>query len=118
MSERIGPAPYRAERANSRLIQNIQELETLVDGFRPFYMKNSRQDAVIQASVNVIDVAAYANPTLGVPLDTEQKGQHAEHNLLRRRQLDDRRRWDVDDVAWQRCFTIGGLSPVGRGHEN
>src|SRR5215211_514226 len=113
MSERIGAAPYRAKRANSRLIQNVQELETLVDSFRPFNVNNGRQDAVIQASVNVIDVAAYTNAALGFPLDTEQKGQHAEHNLLRRRQLNDRRWRDVDDIAWQRCFTIGGLSRVG-----
>src|SRR5215216_7408485 len=102
MSERIGAAPYRAERANSRLIQNVQELETLVDSFRPFNVKNSRQDAVIQAAANVIDVAADANATVGFPLDTEQKGQHAEHNLLRRRQLNDRRRRNVNDVARQR----------------
>ena len=40
MPERIRPAPDRAERAKSRLIQDVQEFEFRVDCFRAFDMKN------------------------------------------------------------------------------
>ena len=40
MPERIGSAPNGPERAKSRLIQYVQELEIRVDCFRAFDMKN------------------------------------------------------------------------------
>src|SRR5882672_7034603 len=86
MPERIRPAPNRAERAKSRLIQYVQKLEIRVDCFRAFDMKNSRQHAVLQALLDIIDIAAEPNAALRLPLNTEKKRRHAEDSLLRRRQ--------------------------------
>jgi hypothetical protein len=40
MPERVGAAPNGPERAKSRLIQYVQELEIRVDCFRAFDMKD------------------------------------------------------------------------------
>jgi hypothetical protein len=85
MPERIRPAPNRTERAKSRLIQHVQKLEIRVDCFRAFNMKNSCQHAVLQALLDIIDVAADANAALRFPLNTEKDGHHAEYSQLRRR---------------------------------
>src|SRR5580704_15055010 len=84
--ERIRSAPNWAERAKSRRIQNVQQLEIRVDGFRAFEMKNSCQHANLQALLDLTDVAAFR-----LPLDTEKKRQHAEYSRLRHRQFDGRR---------------------------
>jgi hypothetical protein len=68
----------RAERARSRFIQHFQELEIRVDCFRAFDMKNGCQHAVLQAPVNIIDMAADADAALRLPLDTEKKRHHDE----------------------------------------
>ena len=73
MPERIGAAPNGAERAKSRFIQHFQELEIRVDCFRAFDMKNGCQHAVLQAPVNIIDMAADADAALRLLLDTRKR---------------------------------------------
>ena len=76
MPERIRPAPNGAKRAKSRLVQDVQELEIRVDCFRAFDMKNGRQDGVLQALLDIVDIAADANAALRLPLDTEKERHH------------------------------------------
>jgi hypothetical protein len=60
MLERIRPAPNGSERAKSGFIQHVQKLEIRVDCFRALNMKNRCQHAVVQALLDIIDVAADA----------------------------------------------------------
>ena len=118
MPERIRPAPNGAERAKSRLIQYVQELEIRVDCFRAFDMKNRCQYAVLQASLDIIDIAADANAALQLPLDTEEKGHHAEDSPLRRRQFKGRRRQGTATGVSSRRFASGANCPIGRRDED
>src|ERR1700732_3605642 len=73
MAERIRPAPNGAKRAKSRLIQHVQDFEIRVDCFSAFDMHNRCQQTVLHRLLDVIDVAADANATLRLPLDTEKE---------------------------------------------
>ena len=74
MPEHVRPAPHRAERAQSRLMQDIEGLELRVDGFRAFDMKNRRQRAGSHAMADVLDRAADADPSIRLALDADQDG--------------------------------------------
>ena len=89
MPERIRAAPNGSERAKSRFIQHVQKLEIRVDCFRTFNMKNRCQHAVVQALLDIIDVAADANAAVRFPLNTEKKRHHAEDSPLRQRHFND-----------------------------
>src|SRR3984893_17796525 len=116
--ERIRSAPNWAERAKSRRIQNVQQLEIRVDGFRAFEMKNSCQHAILQALLDLTDVAANANLAFRLPLDTEKKRQHAEYSRLRHRQFDGRRDQGVRIDVSRGRFVLWASCSIARRHEN
>ncbi len=64
MPEHIRPAPNRAERAKSSLVQNVENLELLVDGFGAFNMKDGGQRAGLDGRLDVLDAPADANAIL------------------------------------------------------
>ena len=118
MPERIRPAPNGTERAKSRFIQHVQEFEIRVDCFRAFDMKNRRQHAVLQALLDIIDVAADANVALRLPLNTEKKRHHAEDSPLRRPQSKGRRRRRAATDVSRRRFAVAANRPISRRDED
>ena len=116
--ERIRSAPNWAERTKSRRIQNVQQLEIRVYGFRAFDMKNSCQHVTLQALSDFIDTAANSNSALRLPLDTEQKREHAEYSRLRCRQFNGGRDQGVPVDVSRRRFVVGAGCSIARRHEN
>ena len=118
MPERIRSAPNWAERTKSRRIQDVQQLEIRVYGFRAFDMKNSCQHVTLQALSDFIGTAANTNSALQLPLDTEQKRQHAEYSRLRYRQFNGGRDQGVPVDVSRRRFVVGASCSIARRHEN
>ena len=116
--ERIRSAPNRAERAKSRLMQYVQQFEVRVDRFRAFDMKNRRQHAVLQASLDVIDV----RQTRTRPCDSRsirrRRDTMREDSTLRRRQFNRRRDEAAPPDVLRRCIAIGADCPITRGDED
>jgi hypothetical protein len=81
-------------------------------------MKDRCQYAVLQASLDIIDIAADANAALRLPLDTQEKGRHAEDSPLRRSQFKGRRRRGAAIGVSSRRFAIGANCPIARRDED
>src|ERR1700737_4417582 len=107
--ERIRSAPNWAERAKSRRIQNVQQLEIRVYGFRAFEMKNRCKHALLPGLLDLTDAAANTNSAFRLPLDAEKKRQHAEDNFLRHGQFS-----GGGDQGVRPCV-LRGLFRVGAG---
>ena len=107
VAERIRPAPDRAERAQPRRIQHVQDLEIRVDGLGAFDMKHRRQHVIGEAAFDVADSAADAKAPLRLPLDPEQQRRHGEDDPLRLGRIDGRRRSIAADLAGTvfRCWS-------------
>src|SRR5206468_3469951 len=116
--ERIRSAPNWAERAKSRRIQNVQQLEFRVYCFRAFEMKNSCQHVILQASLDFTDTAANTNASFRLPLDTEKKRHHPEYSRLRHRQFNGGRDQGVHIGVSRGRFVVWASSSIARRHEN
>ena len=64
LSEGIRSASHGTKRTKPRFIQHVQKLEIRIDCFRTFEMKDSRQHAIVQALLDVVDFSAHAKAAL------------------------------------------------------
>ena len=125
MAERIRPAPDRAERAQPRRVEHVEQLEVRVDRFGAFDMQHRRQHVFGEAAFDIAGSAADANAALRLPLDPQQQRRHGEDDPLRLRHIDGRRRGiAADDAAGyvagflRRRFAGGAIFSFRRGHED
>ncbi len=69
VAEHIRPAPHRAERAQPRRVEHVEQIEIRIDRFGAFDMQHRRQYVIGNRTLDIAGGAAETNAALGLPLD-------------------------------------------------
>ena len=88
MREDSRSAPDDAQRAQPGAIKDLQGVEVFVDGFRPFKVKNRREDAIFDAAAQFSGAANHLDLPLGCRLQLEEIGHHPQRDALREDEID------------------------------